>query len=109
MRNPQEWKWRKRFLVEYLGTVETNRIPPRAPFSAVRTTNLSQVTPPNQFYVEWRDGLGSREFYDLPSDPGQLRSQHNNPAWASVRNMLAGWLGQFRNCGGGSCQTLEDH
>ena len=46
MRNPLEGNWRKRFLVEYLGTVETNRVPPRVPFTAVRTTNLSKATPP---------------------------------------------------------------
>ena len=33
LRNPSEKNWRKRFLVEYLGTVQTNRVPPRAPFS----------------------------------------------------------------------------
>jgi arylsulfatase A-like enzyme len=108
LRNPQQANWRKRFLVEYLGTVETNRVPPRAPFSAVRTTNLSTTTPPNQFYVQWADGLGSREFYDLATDPYQLSSQHANPAWSGVCNMLAGWVNQFRTCGAGSCQALED-
>lgn len=108
MRNPLEDNWRKRFLVEYLGTVQTNHVPPRAPFSAVRTTNLSKNTPPNQFYVEWKDGLGSREFYDLPTDRYQISSQHHNPAWANVRNTLASLLSPFRNCGGGSCRALED-
>jgi len=108
LRNPLETNWRKRFLVEYLGTVETTHNPPRAPFGAVRTTDLSRATPPDQFYLEWQDGLGSTEFYDLPNDRYQLKSQHNNPSWATVRNMLAGWLSQFRNCAGGSCQTLEN-
>ena len=108
LRNPQEGNWRKRFLVEYLGIAETNRVPPRAPFSAVRTTNLSRATPPDQVYVQWHDGLGSTEFYDLTSDRYQLSSQHHNPAWTSVRNMLAGWLTQFRNCRAGTCQTLEN-
>jgi arylsulfatase A-like enzyme len=109
LRNPRESNWRKRFLVEYLGGVEANRVPPRVPFSAVRTTDLSRATPPNQFYMQWHDGLGSTEFYDLPSDRYQTSSQHQSPGWASVRNMLAGWLGQLRNCGGsGSCRKLED-
>lgn len=108
LRNPLEKNWRKRFLVEYLGTVESNRVPPRVPFAAVRTTNLSQTTPPDQFYMEWRDGLGSTEFYDLPTDRYQVSSQHNNPAWASVRSVLAAWLSQLRNCGGGTCQKLEN-
>lgn len=108
LRNPFERNWRKRFLVEYLGTVESSRVPPRVPFAAVRTTNLSQTTPPDQFYVEWRDGLGSSEFYDLRTDRYQVSSQHANPAWGSVRNVLAGWLSQLRNCGGGTCQKLEN-
>jgi N-acetylglucosamine-6-sulfatase len=108
LRNPLEANWRKRFLVEYRGTVETTHEPPRVPFDAVRTTDLSRTTPPDQFYVEWNDGLGSKEFYDLGTDRYEITSLHNDPAWASVRNMLAGWLTQFRNCGGGACQALED-
>lgn len=108
LRNPGETRWRRRFLVEYLGPVETTIVPPKVPFSAVRTTNLSQGSPPNQVYVEWHDGLGSSEFYDLGSDRYQLASQHANPAWAPVRNALAGWLVQLRRCGGGTCQSLEN-
>jgi arylsulfatase A-like enzyme len=108
MRNPGETSWRKRFLVEYLGTVETHTVPPKVPFSAVRTTELSRATPPHQFYVQWHDGLGSHEFYNLPTDRYQVASQHNNPDWASVRNMLAGWVSQFRSCRGGGCQKLEN-
>jgi N-acetylglucosamine-6-sulfatase len=109
MRNTSERNWRKRFLVEYLGTVQSSLRPPKVPFSAVRTTNLSQSTPVNQFYMEWHDDLGSKEFYDLSSDRYQISSQHNNSAWASVLNTLAGWLSQLRSCGGGSCQGLENN
>jgi hypothetical protein len=69
---------------------------------------LSRTTPPDQIYVSWKDGLGSEEFYDLRTDPLQLSSQHGNSAWASVRNMLAGWLADFRTCARGSCQSLEN-
>ena len=108
LRNPLQSQWRKRFLVEYLGTAENDRVQPRVPFSAVRTTNLSRATPADQIYVSWKDGLGSEEFYDLRTDPLQVDSQHGNPAWASVRNMLAGWLGDFRTCARGRCQALEN-
>lgn len=108
MRNTSERNWRKRFLVEYLGTVQSSLRPSKVPFSAVRTTNLSQSTPVNQFYMEWHDDLGSKEFYDLSSDRYQISSQHNNSAWASVLNTLAGWLSQLRSCGGG-CQGLENN
>ena len=109
MRRPYEKNWRKRFLVEYLGTVQTDRVPPRVPFGAVRTTNLAGSTPTNQYYVEWDDGLGSKEFYDLASDRYQQRSQHRNSSWSAVRSELAAWLEKFRDCGGGSCQVLEDN
>ena len=108
LRNPEESNWRKRFLVEYLGSVQTNRVPPRVPFGALRTTDLSRAIPPDQFYVEYNDGLGSIEFYDLASDAYEISSQHANPALGSVRNVLASWLSQFRNCHGGTCQTVED-
>jgi N-acetylglucosamine-6-sulfatase len=108
MRNRWESNWRKRFLVEYLGTAELQNEPPRVPFSAVRSTELSRATPANQIYVQWMDGLGSREFYNLPADPYQIASQHNNPNWASVRSTMAGWLNQLRTCRGSGCQSLEN-
>ncbi len=108
LRNRWEANWRKRFLVEYLGTVETQTVPPKVPFSAVRSTELSQATPPHQIFVQWQDGLGSQEFYNLPTDRYQVASQHNNPDWTSVRNTMAGWLTQLRSCRNGSCQRLEN-
>lgn len=108
LRNPTTSAWRKRFLVEYLGPVETDTVPPTAPFGAVRTTDLSLATPPNQFYVDWRDGLGSTEFYDLPNDPWQVSSRHAAPGWADVRETLAGYLGALRTCRGSGCRQLEN-
>jgi arylsulfatase A-like enzyme len=108
LRNRWESNWRKRFLVEYLGTAELENEPPRVPFAAVRSTELSRATPANQVYVQWLDGLGSREFYNLPADPYQVASQHNNPNWASVRSAMAGWLSQLRGCRGAGCRQLEN-
>jgi arylsulfatase A-like enzyme len=108
LRNPTTTEWRKRFLVEYLGPDESDAADPTAPFGAVRTTNLSRATPANQFYVEWRDGLGSTEFYDLRNDPGQLESRHSAAEWASVRDTLAGYLAALRTCRGSGCRQLED-
>jgi len=109
MKNPYLKAWRKRFLVEYLGTVQTDRVPPRVPFTAVRTTNLPGGTPTNQYYLEWHDGLGSKEFYDLASDRYQISSQHKNSSWSGVRTTLAAWLDNLRDCGNGSCQLFEDN
>ena len=108
LRNRWETNWRKRFLVEYLGTPEPENDPPRVPFSAVRSTELSRTTPPHQIYVQWDDRLGSLEFYNLPADPYQLASRHNDANWASVRNTMAGWLSQLRTCREGSCQRVEN-
>jgi arylsulfatase A-like enzyme len=108
LRNPQRTDWRQRFLVEYLGPFEPGHVPPRGPFVAVRTTDLSRATPRDQYYVQWRDGLGSTEFYDLTSDPGQLQSQHAASSTKDVRDMLAGWLNQLSTCRGAGCRSAEN-
>jgi len=110
LRNPAETHWRRRFLVEYLGTVnEGPMVGPRYPFSAIRTTLTGpEASARNKFYVEWKDEAASREFYDLSSDPNELASQQDNPAWAEVRANLAGWLAKLETCGNGTCQTWEN-
>jgi len=51
----------------------------------------------------------SREFYDATTDPYQLTSLHDstNADRVSQRQVMSQWLGGFRDCGGGTCQTLE--
>lgn len=108
LQDPTKKLWRKRFLVEYLAGPNANpQVGPRQPFSAVRTTPLDPQTP-NRFYVEWNDPPGSRELYNLATDPDERYSQHANPALAGVRAELAAWLAQLKSCGNGTCQVRED-
>jgi arylsulfatase A-like enzyme len=64
-------------------------------FKAIRTERY--------IYVE--HNTGERELYDLNTDPFELRSRHNAPAYASVKSQLATRLQQLRNCTGGSCRA----
>jgi arylsulfatase A-like enzyme len=108
LQNPTQRLWRKRFLVEYLaGPNESPQVGPRQPFSAVRTTPLDLQTP-NRFYVEWDDAPGSRELYNLATDPDERNSQHANPAFVGVRAALAVGLAHLKSCGNGTCQAWED-
>jgi hypothetical protein len=48
---------------------------------------------------------GERELYDLNRDPFELESRHEDPAYAGVRNKLAGRLDALRTCAGASCRA----
>ena len=100
--DPGSSAWRRRFLVEHwpiesrtLGVFEVPL------FAAVRMASLT--------WVEYQDNAGSREFYDATTDPYQLTSLHDstNADRVSQRQVMSQWLGGFRDCGGGTCQTLE--
>jgi arylsulfatase A-like enzyme len=67
----------------------------RPSFTAIRTGR----------YVYAEHGSGEKELYDLQSDPFELWSRHNAPAYASVRSRLATRLHQLQNCAGASCRT----
>ena len=64
-------------------------------FNAIRT----------QRYTYAEHATGEAELYDLQSDPFELQSRHNAPAYASVRSALANRLHQLQNCAGASCRT----
>ena len=53
-------------------------------------------------YVRWRGG--SRELYDLRSDPDQMRSLHAGRSHRRVRQMLARRLRALAHCAGESCR-----
>jgi N-acetylglucosamine-6-sulfatase len=56
-------------------------------------------------YVEYNNG--DRELYDLQNDPYELHSQHDNPAYASVKAVLATRLHNLENCSGPSCRVYQ--
>jgi N-acetylglucosamine-6-sulfatase len=62
-------------------------------FEAIRTER----------YMYAEHGTGEKELYDLTRDPFELRSRHDDPAYASVRAALADRLHQLRDCTGSNC------
>jgi arylsulfatase A-like enzyme len=64
-------------------------------FKAIRTER----------YLYARYSTGERELYDLRRDPYELRSRHEEPAYAPARSRLASRLEQLRNCAGASCRA----
>jgi len=65
----------------------------------------------NQWYAAIRVGryayvehsTGERELYDLQIDPYELQSRHSDPAYATVRAVLANRMHQLQACAGASC------
>jgi N-acetylglucosamine-6-sulfatase len=69
-------------------------------------------TPPTNYqavrtdrYLFARYGTGEEELYDLFTDPFELQSRHNDPAYGGVKSALAGLLGQLQGCAGQECRT----
>jgi N-acetylglucosamine-6-sulfatase len=95
--------WRGRFLVEYPPAGETSGV---RPFFAVREDRT--------IYAETMNYAGTStiyvELYDLSKDPFQLQSLHNDPSHRRVEQRLAlkRQLGLLKDCGGGTCQVLEE-
>jgi N-acetylglucosamine-6-sulfatase len=55
-------------------------------------------------YLYARHAGGGRELYDMRADPFQLRSRHDDPAFAEVKAELAARLAELRDCSGRSCR-----
>ena len=64
-------------------------------FTAIRTAR----------YLYAEHGNGEKELYDLMNDPFELRSRHNDPAYASIRGQLTTRLHALETCAGSSCRT----
>jgi arylsulfatase A-like enzyme len=62
-------------------------------FEAIRTER----------YVYSELTTGETELYDLQSDPFELQSLHQDPAYESVKAELADHLHQLQDCAGASC------
>jgi arylsulfatase A-like enzyme len=75
--------------------IESERWYQQPSFNAIRTRRY--------IYAEY--ATGERELYDLQSDPFELYSRHNAPAYASIRSALATRLHQLESCAGSSCRT----
>lgn len=90
LQDPAFVPWRSHVLIEHVksgGAV----VPPD--YSAVRTTQYK--------WVEYANG--EKELYDLTNDPGELVSQHANPAYFAVKDALRPILNLLRTCAGATC------
>jgi arylsulfatase A-like enzyme len=63
-------------------------------FKAIRTKR----------YMYAEHSTGEKELYDLQNDPYELRSRHNDPAYALVKAQLATELQKLKNCSGAGCR-----
>ncbi len=85
--------WRDRILIEHYDN-------PTVPdYRALRTGRY--------LYVEYDDGSGERELYDLSFDLHQTVSLHADADQVDVVAALGAQLQPLRTCGGGTCQELE--
>jgi arylsulfatase A-like enzyme len=116
--------WRKRFLVEFPLTImdSANDLDQAREgadmrvyaFLAVRTGLAENPELANLLYSETMNeaGVTDREFYDLHStqDPYQIESLHNDPSPARLwqQQQLKQALDALKNCGQGTCQSLEE-
>jgi hypothetical protein len=119
--NPDAEGWRKRFLVEFLGS-----IPEKAAanlkgfgysdfelvgwtkgfnFSGVRTDSIDPAFP-NYFLNVFKNG--KMELYDLSRDPYQLNNRIKNDVPNLPGKILERQLNALRNCCCGNCQTAEE-
>jgi N-acetylglucosamine-6-sulfatase len=69
-------------------------------YSAIRTNRY--------VYVEHTSGEdeGSRELYDLQTDPYELESLHADPAYDEIEASLRDRLSQLATCAGASCRRI---
>jgi len=85
----------------YVGPAEQDeRTNARRPMKRVLTYHAIRTS--RWLYVRWHDG--SRELYDLRTDPDELRSLHAGRAHRHVRHVLARRLHVLASCAGDSCR-----
>jgi hypothetical protein len=68
-------------------------------FEAIRTERY--------MYAEFI--TGETELYDLESDPFELQSLHDDPAFDTIKAELADHLHQLQDCAGPACLLHSGH
>jgi N-acetylglucosamine-6-sulfatase len=87
---PQSDSWRRSFLIEFFQYHQ---------YAALRTGKYS--------YIEYDEG--SRELYDLETDPYQLESLHDSPEHQELMKRLHTRLERLKACSGQeSCEAAEN-
>jgi N-acetylglucosamine-6-sulfatase len=112
--------WRKRFLAAFppLASAPESDDPEIAeasssvsPFLAVRSGQDGDLS--DLLYVETLnafEAIHDEELYDLrpDTDPFQIASRHDDPAYAAKKRRLRQHLDALKSCGNGTCQALEE-
>ncbi len=88
----QNVPWRDALLIEGRNSRSTFR------YEAVRT---------NRFAYHRYPSTNEEELYDLGADPYQLRSRHDDPAFANTETNLRTRLDALRSCAGAQCRAAE--
>jgi N-acetylglucosamine-6-sulfatase len=88
LENPQR-VWRRDVLLERGLDAAGQRV-----YTAVHTDR----------YVYAEYDTGERELYDLQTDPDELQSRHDDPAYAQIQAELARRLAKLRDCAGAACR-----
>ncbi len=71
----------------------------------VEQPNFAAIRTARYMYAE--HSTGEKELYDLRGDPYELRSRHNDPAYANARSVLANRLHKLETCSGASCRVRQ--
>ncbi len=90
--------WRRSVLLEGYDDGFENKDYAPPDFKAIRTED-------GRTYVEY--ATGEREFYRLKTDPYQMQSLHDDPAYSEEVGVLSVRLAALKDCSGDGCRTAE--
>ncbi|WP_413098175.1 sulfatase [Streptomyces sp. Inha503] len=80
---------------------KTRKRPPR--HGQVYSAAYESIRTERYLYVRYTKG--GRELYDLKTDPYEMSSKHDDPAYAEVRKALEKALTKLQGCTGDECNT----
>ena len=69
----------------------------------IETTRATGIRTAEFLYAEYSQPAGAIELYDLETDPYQLESVHDDPAYLDERVALAARLAALQDCEGSEC------
>ncbi|MGL4744798.1 MAG: sulfatase family protein [Phycicoccus sp.] len=115
LRGESPTDWRTDFIGQYVsdGTTSDDGVAQEMPDGVSTSTSIDipgwrGLRSETHMYVEWQDGSGDVELYDLRADPHQLdnllATAEGREANADLVAFMAERLDQLSTCGGSSCR-----
>jgi arylsulfatase A-like enzyme len=108
--------WRKCLLLEHGGPSITSfstdgLLEPQDDFDVQATASGAApvfvgIRTPVRTYLEY--DTGEKELYELGTDPDQLTNAYRT-ADAALKTKFTTWVGNLRNCAGGTCRSAEEN